>query len=210
MGKVKKILTVGMRLKKGVLHIVSNSVVPGTDVASDLFTFLELWNNKDYGWAVAVLIFMFVPFLFKLAEFALDLCRGKVRENNVAGLLLHLPFVLGLRASNSAELQQLNASNAGFVNVTTTRSSLPSSLQFLHSPPSSPSLRLFVWDSCQIIRNSLKSHVPPCRAVHPAMKKTLTIAGSSSATLVVPWSQYCTEVSYLMNSEKRTSVVFQK
>ena len=96
MGKVKKILTVGMRLKKGVRHIVSNSVVPGTDVASDLFTFLELWNNKDYGWAVAVLIFMFVPFLFKLGEFVVDLCNGKVKEKNVVGLFLHLPFVAPL------------------------------------------------------------------------------------------------------------------
>ena len=91
-------------MKKGVLHIVSNSVVPGTDVTLDFFTFLELWQHGDYGWAAAVLTFMFVPFLFNLGEFSVDLCKGKVKEKNVVGLFLHLPFVapivhlsLGLR-----------------------------------------------------------------------------------------------------------------
>ena len=91
--KVKRIMTKGMRLKKGVLHIVSNSVLPGTDVTSDFLTFLELVEHGDLGWAVAVLFFMFVPFFFKLGEFVVDLCRGKVKENNVVGLFLHLPFV---------------------------------------------------------------------------------------------------------------------
>ena len=101
---VKKVNTVRMRLQKGVLHIVSNSVVPGTDVSSDFLTFLELWEKGDIGWAAAVLFFMFVPFFFKMGEFLVDLCRGKVKENNVVGLFLHLPFVapivhlsLGLR-----------------------------------------------------------------------------------------------------------------
>ena len=101
---VKKVNTVRMRLQKGVLYIVSNSVVPGTDVSSDFLTFLELLENGDIGWAAAVLFFMFVPFFFKLGEFLVDLCRGKVKENNVVGLFLHLPFVapivhlsLGLR-----------------------------------------------------------------------------------------------------------------
>ena len=103
-GKVKRMMTVGTRLKKGILHIVSNSVVPGTDVTSDFLTFLELMEHGDPGWAAAVLVFMFVPFFFKLAEFVVDLCRGEVKENNVVGLFLHLPFVapivhlsLGLR-----------------------------------------------------------------------------------------------------------------
>ena len=103
-GRMKRMMTVGMRLKKGVLHIVSNSVLPGADVTSDFLTFLELWEHGDIGWAIAVLVFMFVPFFFKLAEFVVDLCRGKVKENNVVGLFLHLPFVapivhlsLGLR-----------------------------------------------------------------------------------------------------------------
>ena len=41
-GRMKRMMTVGMRMKKGILHIVSNSVVPGTDVTSDFLTFLEL------------------------------------------------------------------------------------------------------------------------------------------------------------------------
>ena len=101
---VKKVNTVRMRLQKGVLYIVSNSVVPGTDVSSDFLTFLELWEKGDIGWAAAVLFFMFVPFFFKMGEFLVDLCRGKVKENNIVGLFLHLPFVapivhlsLGLR-----------------------------------------------------------------------------------------------------------------
>ena len=103
-GKMKRVMTVGMRLKKGVLHIVSNSVLPGTDVTSDFLTFLELMQHGDIKWAIAVLFFMFVPFFFKLGEFVVDLCRGKVKENNIIGLFLHLPFVapivhlsLGLR-----------------------------------------------------------------------------------------------------------------
>ena len=92
-GRVKRMMTVGMRLKKGILHIVSNSVVPGTDVTSDFLTFLELWKHGDIKWAIAVLVFMFVPFFFKLGEFVVDLCRGKVKQNNVVGLFLHLPFV---------------------------------------------------------------------------------------------------------------------
>ena len=103
-GKMKRVMTVGMRLKKGILHIVSNSVLPGTDVTSDFLTFLELLEHGDIKWAIAVLFFMFVPFFFKLAEFMVDLCRGEVKENNVVGLFLHLPFVapivhlsLGLR-----------------------------------------------------------------------------------------------------------------
>ena len=90
---LKQMLTVGMRLKKGTLHIIFNSVLPGADVSSDFFTFLELWAHSDIGWAIAVLFFMFLPFLFKFSEFVVDLCRGKVKENNVVGLLLHLPFV---------------------------------------------------------------------------------------------------------------------
>ena len=97
-------MTVGMRLKKGVLHIISNSVVPGADVSSDFRTFLHLLEHGHSKWAIAVLVFMFVPFIFKMAEFAVEAYRGKVKENNVAGLLLHLPFVapivhlsLGLR-----------------------------------------------------------------------------------------------------------------
>ena len=103
-GKIKQMMTVGMRLKKGILHIVSNSVMPGSDVSSDFLTFLELLSHGDTRWAIAVLFFMFVPFFFKLAEFVVDLCKGNVKENNVAGLFLHLPFVapivhlsLGLR-----------------------------------------------------------------------------------------------------------------
>ena len=34
-------MTMGMRMKKGVLHIVSNSVVPGADVFSDFSLFLR-------------------------------------------------------------------------------------------------------------------------------------------------------------------------
>ena len=92
------------RLKTGSLYIVRNSVIPGYNVFSDFSLFLELWNHEDYGWAAAVLTFMFVPFLFKLGEFVVDLCQGKVKEKNVVGLFLHLPFVapivhlsLGLR-----------------------------------------------------------------------------------------------------------------
>ena len=56
---LKQMLTVGMRLKKGTLHIIFNSVLPGADVSSDFLTFLELWAHSDIGWAIAVLFFMF-------------------------------------------------------------------------------------------------------------------------------------------------------
>ena len=102
--RMKQTVTLGMRLKKGVLHSIFNSLMPGADVSSDFLTFLELWKKGDIGWAIAVLFFMFVPFFFKMGEFLVDLCRGKVKENNVVGLFLHLPFVapivhlsLGLR-----------------------------------------------------------------------------------------------------------------
>ena len=102
--RMKRMMTAGMRLKKGIQHIVSSSVLPGTDVTSDFLTFLELLEHGDIKWANDVLFFMFLPFFFKLAEFVVDLCRGKVKENNVVGLFLHLPFMapivhlsLGLR-----------------------------------------------------------------------------------------------------------------
>ena len=103
-GKMKQTVTLGMRLKNGVLHILFNALMPGSDVTSDFFTFLQMIEQDDLGWAAAVLFFMFVPFFFKMGEFLVDLCRGKVKENNVVGLFLHLPFVapivqlsLGLR-----------------------------------------------------------------------------------------------------------------
>ena len=103
-GKVKRVMAAGMRTKKSVLHTVANSVLPAADVTSDFLTFLELLEHGDIGWAAAVLFFIFVPFFFKMGEFLVDLCRGKVKVNNVVSLFLHLPFVapivqlsLGLR-----------------------------------------------------------------------------------------------------------------
>ena len=86
-------------MKKGVLHIIFNSVVPLADVTSYFLTFLELWAHGDLGWAIAVLFFMFLPFLFKFFEFVVDLCRGKVRENNVVGLFLTSALWLPLSTS---------------------------------------------------------------------------------------------------------------
>ena len=57
---MKRVMTVGRRTKNGIIHIVSNSVVPGADVTSDFLTFLELLEHGDVGWAMAVLVFMFV------------------------------------------------------------------------------------------------------------------------------------------------------
>ena len=96
--------TVGNRLRKGILYIIQNSVVAGADVTSDFLTFLELWKHGDTEWAIAVLVFMFVPFFFKIGEFVVDICKGQVRESTVVRLVLHFPFVapivnlgLGLR-----------------------------------------------------------------------------------------------------------------
>ena len=66
------VMTVGNRLKKGLLHIIFNSIVPGADVTSDFLTFLQLLEHDDIQWAMAVLVFMFVPFLFKLSEFVVE------------------------------------------------------------------------------------------------------------------------------------------
>ena len=93
------------RLKTGSLYIVRNSVIPGTDVTSDFFTFYQLWDNDHTKWAGVVLFFMFFPFLFKIGEFVVNLCNErKVRESSVVRLFLHFPFVapivhlsLGLR-----------------------------------------------------------------------------------------------------------------
>ena len=93
------------RLKTGSLYIVRNSVIPGTDVTSDFFTFYQLWDNDHTKWAGVVLFFMFFPFLFKIGEFLVNLCKEKkVRESSVVRLFLHFPFVapivhlsLGLR-----------------------------------------------------------------------------------------------------------------
>ena len=99
-----QVKTVGKRLNKGILYIIRNSVVPGADVTSDFLTFRQLWKHGDIYWAVAVLVFIFVPFLFKIGEFVVDICRGQVKESTVVRLFLHFPFVapivnlsLGLR-----------------------------------------------------------------------------------------------------------------
>ena len=54
-GKMKRVMTMGMRLKKGILHIMFNSVVPGTDVTSDFLTFLELLEHGDIKWAMLII-----------------------------------------------------------------------------------------------------------------------------------------------------------
>ena len=99
-----QVKTVGKRLKKGIFYIIKNSVVAGADVTTDFLTFLELWVHGDIGWAVAVLIFMFVPFFFKICEFVVDIFKGQVKESTFVRLVLHFPFVapivnliLGLR-----------------------------------------------------------------------------------------------------------------
>ena len=47
--QVKQVMKVGMRSRKGFLHFVSNSVLPGAVVTSDFLTFLELMEHGDIG-----------------------------------------------------------------------------------------------------------------------------------------------------------------
>ena len=94
----------GKRLNKGIVYIIRNSLVAGADVTTDFLFFLELWEHGDIRWAFAVLVFMFVPFVFKICEFVVDIFKGRVQESTVVRLFLHFPFVapivnvsLGLR-----------------------------------------------------------------------------------------------------------------
>ena len=99
-----QVKTVGKRLNKGIVYIIKNTVVAGADVTTDFLTFLELWAHGDVKWAVTVLVFMFVPFFFKICEFVVDIFKGRVTESTLVRLFLHFPFVapivnagLGLR-----------------------------------------------------------------------------------------------------------------
>ena len=93
--KVPRVIS---RLKNGSLYIVRNSVIPGTDVTSDFFTFYQLWDNDHTKWARVVLFFMFFPFLFKIGEFLVNLCKEKkVRESSVVRLFPIVHLSLGLR-----------------------------------------------------------------------------------------------------------------
>ena len=51
---------------------VFNSLLPGSDVGSDLFTFFDLYRNKHYKWAAVTLLLTFNPFLIHTSMFCFD------------------------------------------------------------------------------------------------------------------------------------------
>ena len=88
--KFKKLWTGAKKLT----YILTNGLLPLTDVTSDYVTYLSLLESGDKKFALSNLLIMFLPFVFKGTLFIVDLVtKRRPSIEHFAGLLLHLPFV---------------------------------------------------------------------------------------------------------------------
>ena len=62
---------------------VFNSLLPGSDVGSDLVTFLDLYRSGHYNWATVTLLLTFNPFLIHTSMFCFDFLRASVAESHL-------------------------------------------------------------------------------------------------------------------------------
>ena len=100
---------------------VFNSLLPGSDVGSDLFTFIDLYRNQHYRWAAITLLLTFNPFIIHTSMFCFDFTRAKCSRKpfdtnaKAKELLIHVPFFLPfLNCYNTWRLYNLRFGMKGF------------------------------------------------------------------------------------------------
>ena len=100
---------------------VFNSLLPGSDVGSDLFTFVDLYRNHHYKWAAITLLLTFNPFIIHTSMFCFDFLRAKCDTKpfdttaKAKELLIHVPFFLPfLNCYNSWRLYKMGYGMKGF------------------------------------------------------------------------------------------------
>ena len=100
---------------------VVNSLLPGSDMGSDLFTCIDLYRSQHYRWAAITLLLMFNPLIIHTSMFLFDLlhakCTKKPFDANAKAkeLLIHVPFFLPfLNCYNTWRLYKLQFSMKGF------------------------------------------------------------------------------------------------
>ena len=100
---------------------VFNSLLPGSDVGSDLFTFIDLYRSGHYRWATITLLLTFNPFIIHTSLFCFDFIRAKCSRNpfdasvKAKELFNHVPFFLPvLNCYNTWRLYNLRFNLKGF------------------------------------------------------------------------------------------------
>ena len=80
--------------KPSLVYILLNSLVPGTDILTDMLTATDLAKAEHTKWSILTVVLIFLPFLLKLIQFLKDLLsRQKITASHGFGLVLHLPFL---------------------------------------------------------------------------------------------------------------------
>ena len=78
------------------LFFVFNSLLPGTDVGTDLYTYYDLYSSGQYYWASSTFYLMWNPvivqFLFMMARLWKNPSKFETRKEMMK-LFIHLPFV---------------------------------------------------------------------------------------------------------------------
>ena len=105
-----------MTLKVGLFWLF-NTIVPFTDVGTDLFTFFDLLRDGHIMWAILTFAVMWNPFFIHLGVFTFDLLRRKGfdAKKKAGQVFIHLPFVLPFKnLYNTAYLGHLRFGGSNF------------------------------------------------------------------------------------------------
>ena len=93
--------------KQVILFAVFNSILPFTDMFTDLLTSFGLYEDGHVRWATLTFVVMWNPFFIHLAVFLFDLITYKplgkdfVFRVRILALCTHIPFVLPIKNLNN-------------------------------------------------------------------------------------------------------------
>ena len=98
-----------------------NTILPFTDVGTDLFTFLDLLRDGHVMWATLTFAVMWNPFFIHLGVFCFDILKSKLGGGDfearkiMGNVFTHLPFVLPFKnLYNTAHLGRLRFGGRDF------------------------------------------------------------------------------------------------
>ena len=98
-----------------------NTILPFTDVGTDLFTFLDLLRDGHVMWAILTFAVMWNPFFIHLGVFCFDILKSKLGGGDfearkiMGNVFTHLPFVLPFKnLYNTAHLGRLRFGGRDF------------------------------------------------------------------------------------------------
>ena len=98
-----------------------NTLVPFTDVGTDLFTFLDLLRDGHVMWAILTFSVMWNPFFIHLGVFCFGILKSKLgggdfeARKRIGSVFTHLPFVLPFKnLYNTAYLGRLRFGGQDF------------------------------------------------------------------------------------------------